>query len=136
MDFRHVEKIPVRFRDLDALGHVNNAVYITYLEIARLGYYRLVMGKSNPELGLIIARVECDYRSPAFLGETVLVHCGTTVIGNSSMTMAYRLTDEASGRLIAEAKSVQVVFDYKTNRPMPVPDELRQAINAFEGTSL
>lgn len=135
MDFRYVEKVPVRFRDLDALGHVNNAVYITYLEIARLSYYRHVMGQSNPELGLIIARVACDYRSPALLGETVLVHCGTTAIGNSSMTMAYRLTDEASGRLIAEAESVQVAYDYEANRPIPVPESLRQAINAFEGTS-
>lgn len=133
MDFSHIEKIPVRFRDLDALGHVNNAVYITYLEIARLGYYRRVTERSNPDIGLIIARIECDYRSPALLGETVVVACGTTAVGNSSMTMAYRLTDEASGRLIAEGKSVQVTFDYKANRPVPVPDELRQALAKFEG---
>lgn len=133
MDFRYTTKIPVRFRDLDALGHVNNAVYVTYLEIARVGYYREVTGQANPEIGLIIARIECDYRSPAFFGETVVVACGTTAIGNSSMTMAYRLTDEASGRLIAEGKSVQVAFDYKENRPVPLPAELRQTLAAFEG---
>lgn len=136
MDFRYIEKIPVRFRDMDALGHVNNAVYVTYLEIARIGYYRQLTGRSNPEIGMIIARIECDYRSPAFLGETVLVACGTTALGNSSTTMAYRLTDEASGRLIAEGKSVQVAYDYEANRPVPLPDELRRAIVEFEGTSL
>lgn len=132
MDFHYAEKIPVRFRDLDALGHVNNAVYITYLEIARIGYYRQITGQTDPTVGLIIARVECDYRSPALLGETVIVECATTDIGNSSMTMVYRLTDEASGRLIAEGKSVQVAYDYKENRPVPVPDELRQAIGRLE----
>lgn len=113
-------RIEVRYRDVDAMNHVNNAVYVTYLEIARTRLSQQLLGfaGSARDIPFIVARVALDYRSPIGFGEDVEIGLAVTSIGRSSYTLAYRI--EAAGRLAAQAESVQVHFDYATNCPMPI----------------
>lgn len=128
--------IDVRFRDCDAMGHVNNAVYLTYLEIARFAYWKAAdIGRLEGDISYIIARVEIDFRASAKTGDVVDVALAVRAIGRSSFTIEYELRDQA-GRLIATAKSVQVAYDYAAQRPVAVPDAIRARISEFEGVEL
>ncbi|HOG28504.1 MAG TPA: thioesterase family protein [Vicinamibacterales bacterium] len=125
--------IEVRFRDCDMMGHVNNAVYLTYLEVARFAYWRAAgLDRVADEVSYILARVEIDYRAQAEVGEVLDVAAGVTGIGRSSFSMAFEIRNPA-GRLVAAAKSVQVAYDYGARAPVPVPDAVRARIAEFEG---
>jgi len=141
--FRFRIPIEVRFRDTDAMGHVNNAVYLTYFEQARAGYYRAVTGRSFEGIGehpvsIILAHAAVDFRSQAWFGERLLVACRTSWVGRSSFALSYRITagedsPRGAGRLVAEGETILVTFDYATQRPVPIPDELLAQMAAFEG---
>jgi acyl-CoA thioester hydrolase len=135
--FRYSKRIEVRFRDCDALGHVNNAVYATYFEIARFGYWReaLAYGDEHP-FSFIIARIECNFRSQVRPGELIDVQARVSGVGRTSFTFEYRVLAAADGRLVADGSSVQVMFDYETQRSLPVPAELRARASSFEGVNL
>jgi acyl-CoA thioester hydrolase len=144
-DFAHRHAVEVRLADTDAMGHVNNALYLPYVEIARVAYYEQVTGNPLPigthgaEEGMILAEIRVTYRSPAFYGETITVETRVERIGRTSFGMAHRLTAPESrygpARLIAVADSVLVSYDYQTESPIPVPDDWRAAMEAFEGRS-
>jgi acyl-CoA thioester hydrolase len=128
MAYLFSHRLEVRFRDCDPLGHVNNAVYLTYLEQARLFYWRELWGFGNAERpgmpGVIMARAEIDYCSPAKYGQTLEVRIDLAAVGRSSFTYDYDILDE-EGRTIASARTVQVMYDYAAARPVPIPDEIR-----------
>jgi acyl-CoA thioester hydrolase len=131
--FHFSTTMEVRWRDMDALGHVNNAVYLTYLEQARVHYLReLGLGFENPgDVGMILAEVTCTYRAPLSLGERVTVWVRVSELRNSSFAFEYRMEGE-DGRLAANARSVQVCYDYEVGRAVPIPDRWRAAITALE----
>ena len=145
-DFAHRHDVEVRLSDTDAMGHVNNARYLTYVEIARVAYYEQVTGKPLPlgvhgaEEGMILAEIRMTYRSPAFYGETLAVETRVERIGRTSFGMVHRITAPRSrygeGRLVAIADSTLVSYDYQQERPVPVPDEWRAAMSALEGREL
>ena len=134
-------QLEVRFRDCDPMGHVNNAVYLTYLEQARFHHWRATglarraldspaaPGAAAPEdvPGVIIARVEIDYRRPAKYGDLLHIHLGVAAIGRTSFTYEYEIVD-AAGALVATAKTVIVRFDYAAGKPVPIPEDLRQIL--------
>jgi acyl-CoA thioester hydrolase len=127
--FRFSVSIPVRFRDLDAIGHVNNAVYLTYLEQARIAYWMKLTGLVEiQKIDIILARVEIDYRSPLAFGETVDVAVRCIALGRSSCTLELRLTEQKTGRLVAESRNVIVQYDYAAGRPAPIPERFRRLI--------
>jgi acyl-CoA thioester hydrolase len=122
--FEH--EVEVRFRDCDPMGHVNNAVYFTYLEAARFAWWRDLFGADGlKEHGFIVARAACDYRAPALPGDRLLVRLRVTAVGQSSFTVGYELLNTRTRALVAEAETVQVVYDYAAARPMPIPPALR-----------
>jgi acyl-CoA thioester hydrolase len=134
--YQLVSEVPVRFSDTDGLGHVNNAHYLSFLEVSRIDYLRRVLSLVDiKEFNVIIARVEIDYKSPALHHEKLLVGCRVTEIGGASIVMEYRVEDKATGRLVALAKSVTVTFDYALGRPTRVPDEWRRKMEEFDGIS-
>ena len=135
--FRLVVPIRARFRDTDGMGHVNNAVYFTYFEEARSAYFRQVTGlKSYRDVAIILARASCDFRAPLRPGEELDVGVRVERIGTKSFEMTYRACERSTGRLVAEAASVQVWYDYSANRSMDVPDEFRRKASDFEGRPL
>jgi acyl-CoA thioester hydrolase len=142
-DFAHVHHVETRLADTDAMGHVNNAFYLTYVEIARIAYYEQVVGRPLPlgthgaDEGMILAEIRMTYRTQAYYGETLAVETRVERIGNTSFTMVHRITAPASRygepRLVAVAESVLVSYDYTVDAPIPVPDTWRAAIAALEG---
>src|SRR5919109_2240006 len=130
--FRFVHPQEVAFRDLDVFGHVNNAVYLTYLENARIAYLRDVLWiDSLEDLLVIVANVNIDFRTRASLGETLDVGARVSRIGTKSFDMEHAIHG-ADGRLVAAASTTLVTFDYRGNTTMPVPDLWRERIEAYE----
>lgn len=124
--------LAVRFRDIDAMGHVNNAVYATYLEHARARYFRDVVGASLVDADTVLAHLSLDYRAPIDLeDETVTVALTVPRLGTSSIPMEYELL--VGDEVAATAESVQVVFDRETGTSRPIPEDWRAAIEADQG---
>ena len=124
-------EISPRFRDIDSLGHVNNAVYLTYMEEARTKYYMKTANRKRlEELDFIFAGAKVDYLSPIEWGEVVVIRVWPTRIGTSSFTLAYEMRSKGEGRLVAEAESVQVAYDYAAKKSKPIPDAFRKALHA------
>jgi len=133
MQLPFVTRIPVRFRDMDAMGHLNHAVYFTYMEFGRQEYWFALSGlRTIKAFDFIVGKAECTYKSPAVLGETVVVALGITRLGNASFTMEYQLTDQDSGRLLATGKTELVSYDYAAKRPRRILPEMREKMQAFE----
>jgi YbgC/YbaW family acyl-CoA thioester hydrolase len=126
MPFAH--PIEVRFSDLDTLEHVNNAVLVSFIEQARWQWWRgHLAGRPFKDEGFLIARVEVDYRAPIFMGDDVRVELHCDRVGRTSFDLAYRVTRGPGGDLLAEARTVQVMLDFDTQRPA----ELRPGTRAW-----
>jgi len=126
-----------RFRDTDAMGHINNAVYVTYLEVARQEYWRAFRDDENYRVvPFILARVEVDFRSEALMHETLELCIRCSFIGGKSFGFDYEIREQKSQRLVVAARSVQVFYDYATKTSIPCPDEMRARFEAFEGRAL
>lgn len=129
--FRFDVEQPVRYRDLDTLGHVNNAVYGTYFEEARMQYLSHVLDVLREELGIAMVHIDIDFRRQVTLeDEFVSVGCRVSEIGDSSFEMAYRVDTGADSAPAATAESVQVAWDGESS--IPVPDAWREQITAYE----
>jgi acyl-CoA thioester hydrolase len=118
------------------MGHVNNAVYLTYLELARFAYWKAAeIGRLAGEVSYIIARVEIDFRAPATTGEVLDIAIAVTGLGRTSFSMAYEIRN-AEGRLVAAAKSVQAAYDYDADKTVPLPAAIKERLAEFEGRQL
>jgi len=135
-NFPVIVPVVVRFRDIDAMGHVNNAVYLTYFEIARVAYHQTLAEQVTLDFSdfqFILAEVTCSYRSPAHLGETLLVGIRVSSVGRKSFVFQYEMRDQATGRLVADGRSVQVMYDYRAQRSKLVPDEFLAKVETLQG---
>lgn len=134
--FRHKTRIQLRFKDLDSMGHVNNANHLTYFELARVAYFNDVVKEQVDwhRQGIILARMEIDYKSPLLLHDEVWVHVRVSGLGRTSFTMEYLIVAhrEHGPVLAATGKSVQVCFDYSRNLTVEVPALWRSRAEAFE----
>jgi len=143
-DFSHRTGVEVRFADTDAMGHVNNAVYLTFVEAARVAWWTATTGEplereAGRAEGLILAEADIAFRSPLFFGETVTVETRANRLGRTSLVLEHRLTAGRPGgsvRLVATCHSVIVRYDYVAERPVPWQPDLIDRLEAFEGTSL
>jgi acyl-CoA thioester hydrolase len=135
--YRHRTPVQVRFRDVDAFGHVNNAVFFSYVELARIRYLLEVIEPEETfdRLPLILARVELDYRAPIQFGTDVTVETRVEHVGRTSFGMSHRMTAGPDDGVVADVQTVLVAYDYPNARPMPVPDDWRRRFGAFEGAS-
>jgi acyl-CoA thioester hydrolase len=128
---RFTTDIQMRFRDIDGMGHVNNAVYLSYVELARTQFYMHQANKRTlDEIDFILAHVEIDFESQATWGDQIQVAVWPSKIGNSSFTLSYEVKEKRSGRILARAKSVLVSYDYETRKSKPIPDEFRTLLQA------
>lgn len=120
--------IDVRLRDVDFMGHVNNAVYATYLEEAREAYFENVVGVSLVDVGTVLATLEIDFDRPIEADEDVTVALGVSELGNSSLALEYEIRTD--GERAATARTVQVLVDRETGQSRPIPAEWRERIDA------
>jgi acyl-CoA thioester hydrolase len=137
--FPVVIALPVQWGEQDAFGHVNHIVYFRWYESARIAYSRkvgLMDLHQSRRIGPILASVSNDYRRQLTFPDTVHVGVRVSRIGRASFSLEHKIFSQGQLALAAEGTSTLVVFDYQTNRPHPVPDEIRRAIEELEGRSL
>lgn len=121
-------KIEVRFNDFDGMGHVNNATFLTYLEIARINYIKYLLETYNLDrknYDFILAQLSINYKTPIEV-QFINAEIGVTKVGNSSFDFNYRLYDDQN--VFATATSVQVSYNYKKRSKVTIPDELRKIL--------
>ncbi|WP_283401932.1 thioesterase family protein [Halorubrum sp. DM2] len=122
--------IDVRFRDIDALGHVNNAVYATYIEQARTRYFREVLDIDISQSSNVLASISIDFRRPVELSDDrVTVTVDLAELGRSSVTMAHEV--RVGDAVVAEAEATIVSLDPDTGKPTPIPEDHRAAMESY-----
>jgi len=123
--------IEVPYRDLDAMGHVNNAVYFSYFEFARQKYWEAAVGvETFLDIGFVMESASIDYRLPARMRDRLQVEIRCPRIGTSSFEFQYRIT--RGEEVVAEGKSTQVLWDWHGGGKRVFTDDLREKIRAFE----
>ncbi len=124
--------VEVPYGDIDAMGHLNNVAYLRYLEWARQKYWLAMRGSTDfLDIDFVVARAEIDYRASAHMGEVLEIEIHATRMGNSSFDFGYRVTGP-EGRLVAEATTTQVCYDWRERRKMTLSPERRREIERFE----
>lgn len=134
--FRFYYPIYIRYGDLDPQWHVNNARFLTFLEQTRMGYIQnlgLFDGEDFFSLGIIVADVHIAYRAPIKLNEKIRVGMRISRLGNKSFQTEYVIENEDNGEVKATAEVTMVTFDYRADRSVPIWQEWREKIAAFEG---
>ena len=132
MSFVHRER--VRFGDLDAMRHLNNVVFLRYFESARIGYLRSLIAEHDPAapetqaFGFIFAEGHINYRSPVHFDEDLDVRCSIADVRRSSFRVEFDM--RVGDRLAAEGYGVLVGFDYVEQKASPLPDSLRERLEA------
>lgn len=129
--------LEVAFRDIDAMGFVNNAVFFAYFETVRIKYLGEVMrsgllGTELLDLPLILVDASCTYKSPALLTEVLHIGTGVSRFGTKSFDMLYQVQGE-DGRIVAYGKTVQVMYDYITRQAFSIPDDVRRFVADYQG---
>jgi acyl-CoA thioester hydrolase len=128
-------QVEVPYGDVDAMGHLNNVAYLAYLEWARQKYWLAMRGSTDfLDIDFVVVRAEIDYRSSVEMGEVLDVEVHVSRVGNSSFDFSYRVTGP-DGRLVAEAKTTQVSFDWRSRTKVRLSEERRRQIEAFEHRS-
>ena len=123
-------RLEVRYSDYDTKEHVNNAVYLTYFEIARArAWLEEIAGSAD--FPFVVAEATVRYRSQARLGDPLEITIWTGDVRTKAWTWLYRINDPRDERLIADGSTVQVMFDYTTRQSIPIPDDLRARLSAM-----
>lgn len=131
-----VADIPVRFRDIDSMGHVNNAVYLTYFEEGRKEFVREVFGIVDPgDYNFILAHIRCDFVKPIRISDAVRLEIWVGEIGRKRFDFIYRVigadAKNEEPEVYAKGSSVQVYFDYAKNTTLPIPDLVREKLAEY-----
>lgn len=139
MGKRHKTFIQLRFKDVDALGHVNNANHLSFFELARIRYFNEIIGEKIDwqKTGMILARVTVDYKKPVYLEDRVFVYTWMIGKGNTSFELGYQLVKEENDQTeteLATGTSVIVCFNYEEKKPVPVPDLWIERMKAYESS--
>jgi acyl-CoA thioester hydrolase len=135
--FKHKTPIQIRFKDVDKMGHVNNANHLTYIELARIKYFEEVVGVDgnwSSLQGLILAHISIDYKRPIFLHDTVFVYTRCSKLGRKSIELTWLLVSNngSTEETLAQGIAVLVCYDYTKNQPIEIPTEQRMKIEAYE----
>ena len=133
MATRHRTPIQIRFNDVDKFGHVNNAIYLTYIELARVTYFNDLMGDVKIDWeteGLILAKIEIEYKQPVFLEDHIVVETWISRIGTKSLDVSCAIIRIADGleTEITKALATIVCFNYKTNQTIIIPPDWKKRI--------
>jgi len=125
--------IEVRFRDLDAMGHVNNSVFFTYFEHGRMLFSRQIFKMYEPvEFTFIMAHISCNFLKPVQLSDSVILQMWVKNIGTKSFDYGYKLVDRSNESVVyASGESVQVCYDYKAAKSITVPADMRAKLSEY-----
>lgn len=129
-------RLPILWGDLDVYGHVNNVVYLKWFEAARAEYAMRVgveILSQNHGVGAILASINCNYRRPLPYPGEVLSAVRVTRVSVGSVSLEYIVADARTGVPVADGACDVVLYDYTTQQPVPVPDDIRAAVEQLEG---
>lgn len=122
-------EIQIRFNDMDPMRRVNNASYSAYLELARLDFCNRYLSVTTLEdIPFVLARVEMDLVSSVLPGDSIYVNTWVSQIGNTSWEFSYEIKNQKTDVLYVKAKTVQVYFDYREKKKLPIPKEFRMSL--------
>lgn len=136
---KHKIPIQIRFKDLDKLGHVNNANYLTYFELARVSYFKTVMETKTIDWsaeGVIMANVQMTFKQPVLLEDELSVYTWTSRYGTKSFDMSCSIVKNVNGKEVevATGSSTLVCFNYATNQTIEIPALWKQKMEMLEST--
>lgn len=129
----------VRWSDMDALGHVNNATYFTYCESARIGYFAAIdrgQFKAYDQEGPALVSATCHFRQQVRYPSVLEVGVRTSKIGSRSLAMEFEIYRKGTEELVADGSCVLAWVDYQIGKAVSLPEELKKAIGAFEATAI
>ena len=129
-----VLEIPVAWGEMDAFAHVNNTVFVRWFESVRIACFEragMLERMMTEKIGPILARTEIDHRRPVTYPDTVTTETCIVSIGNSSFVMGYRITSHAQKAVVAEGKTVVVLFNYTTGEKVPIDEALRARLQTL-----
>ena len=135
--FPAIATIPVQWGDQDLFKHVNNAIYFRWFESSRVEYWHksgLFEALKGPGYGPILASVTCNYKRQIKFPDTVSIGTKVSKMGNSSATLEHAVFSAANNAIAATGVSVIVMYDYQSQHPVPISDELKSIFNTFEAT--
>lgn len=133
--FRHHIPLQMRFIDIDMLGHLNNSVYFTFMDLAKTRYFQAVLGDKLDfgRFGVVIVNVNCDFCAPTFFDDEIECDTAVVAIGEKSLTLEQRVFSPKDGVVKCRCRTIMSGFDAKTLTSVPITDEWRQAIEKYEG---
>jgi acyl-CoA thioester hydrolase len=134
-DYPAIFTVPVQWGDQDAFGHINNVVYIRWLESARIAYLEqsgLEPLMQKHSVGPILANVSCNYRKQLLYPDQVSIGARITRLGRTSLNMSHAIFSHTQQTLVADGESIIVAFDYGQQTSVEIPTELREAVDRFE----
>jgi acyl-CoA thioester hydrolase len=129
----YVVPYQVTFRDVDFFGHVNNAVYFTFFEWGRTKYWLDLLGTTLPAaIGFIVAHADCDFRRQLDFGQEIDICTKVGELRNRSLDFLCEIRRSHGGEVAAIGKVVVVMFDWATQKAVPIGDSLRARITSFQ----
>ncbi len=133
--FNHKIDVPIRFMDLDALQHVNNARYLNFLEEARISYSQEKLDIFNKieELNVLVARIEIDFMRPIHFGDFLSIYTRISKMGNKSFTFeSIFCIGKEKKQIVSRALQTLVTFDVKKGKSIEIPENLKLKIRSIE----
>lgn len=133
-EFRHRQPVQLRFNDADMFGHINNTVYLQFFDLAKLEYFKCLMGWRIDwkAFGLVVANINCDFFEPSYLEEQLEVLTAVASLGNKSLVLEQRIVSVATGAVKAIARTTMVNFSLATGATEPISDDWRRRIADYE----
>jgi acyl-CoA thioester hydrolase len=133
-DFKYKTSIETRFADFDMMGHVNNAVYFTYMEIGRVKYWRHAIQWDWKKTGVVIGKASIRYILPVFIEDKIHMYVRTARIGTSSFDLEYLIVKMVYGKEVVCSKGMTtcIAFDYELKKAIPIPETERNKMISFE----
>ena len=128
----HVERLPIRWGDMDAMGHVNNTVYFRFMEQARIGWFDALVPEQEAwtSTGIVIANASCNFKRPLTYPGTVEVKVYIGTPGGSSVPTFYDLVLSEDQAVYADGEATVVFIDMKTQKPARIPAAIRERLAA------
>ncbi len=132
--FRSSLPIQIRFNDIDALGHINNNVYLSYFDLGKITYFDNLKASyvSWTDGMIVVARIEVDFIAPVFYKEKIAVETKITKVGNKSAVFLQQVRNTLTNEIKCRSTSVVVAYNPKTMTAMPIPEIWRNGMSEFE----
>lgn len=137
--FRHRMPLQMRFNDIDLLGHLNNSVYLTLMDLAKAKYFKAVNNDTDVDIsrmGIVIVNINVNFCSPTFFNEDIEVETATVAIGEKSITLEQRIYSVPDGQTKCSCRTIMAGFDIHTNTSVPISEEWVEKFEAYEGRTL